>query len=47
MGVSTFFFRRSLKSMVCYGTPSAILFPECDPFDIPSTSHWTGAVIIV
>src|SRR5262249_26349744 len=20
---------------------------ECDPFDIPSTSHWTGAAIIV
>ena len=28
-------------------TPSAVLLRQCDPFGIPSTSHWTGAAIIV
>ena len=26
---------------------SAVLPTSCDPFGIPSTSHWTGAAIIV
>lgn len=29
------------------GYPIAGTLPQCDPFGIPSMSHWTGAVIIV
>ena len=27
--------------------PSGDMLAQCDPFGIPSTSHWTGAAIIV
>jgi hypothetical protein len=33
------------QGIVCYATPSAVTVTSCDPFAIPSTSHWTGAAI--
>ena len=33
-----------LTLLVC---PIGATLAECDPFGIPSTSHWTGAAIIV
>ena len=29
------------------GVRSVVLITQCDPFGIPSTSHWTGAATIV
>src|SRR6185369_9929311 len=37
----------AVSGLTLPGYPIGGTLTECDPFGIPSTSHWTGAAIIV